>query len=117
MNSFLSESGDGRLSAARGPVGTACHGGGIRRLVQWYLHGWRFVSQLLSGPCVQLIGLINKHLYEAGPAPMGRLILWKPLGIQVFCAGFTCYFLNFLLRLSKVFRCINVSILLRPVLS
>ncbi len=98
-------------------MGTACHGGGIRRLVQWRLHGWRFAYRLLSGPCVQLIGLLNKHLYEKGHAPMGRLILWKPLGNQVFYADYPCYFPNFLLRLSKVFRCINVSILLRPVLS
>ena len=117
MNSFLSESGDGGLSATRGPVGTACHGGGIRRLVQSHLHVWRFGSRLLSGPCVQLIGLLNKYLYEEGRAPMGRLILWKPLGNQVFYSGLTCYFPNFLLRLAKVFRCINVSILLRPVLS
>jgi len=64
---------------------------------------------------IQMNAPVNNHLYDESHAPRCRLILWKTPGSRVFYGDSPCYFLNFLLRLSKVFGCTAVSILLYPV--
>ena len=109
-------SGDSAACATRGAAGPACHSGVIRRLVQSSLHVLPSHGQYSSMRHIRMNALVNSHSYDEGHAPMGRLILWKTLGSRVFYGDYPCYFLNFLLRLSKVFGCTDVSILLCPVL-
>ena len=117
MNSFLKPSEEFALCAAPQQAWAAFHGVAIRRLFESCLQSGRRRTQdfsLVQLPCHPCM---NNILFDGGHAPRGRLILWRALEGRGFYSGTHCSFLNFLLHLSKVFGCSNVSILLRTVLS